>query len=338
MAITLDGTNGITTTGLTASGTATVGSLVSTAPIPVTEGGTGRATGTTAYGLIAAGTTATGAQQTLAAGATTQVLVGGGASALPVWTTATGSGAPVRSASPTLTGTIALNSFSGITTDSANPNINLYNTNSSQTRITMSSDVYGTNTGIIVGMFGGNGPGISAGGLMSLRCGTTTANANNGIFINTTGAVTMSAYGAGAAQFDSGGNITSVSDERIKRNIRPFATGLKEILGIQSSGGVILHGYTKESKLDQSRDNYAGFSAQIVKRYIPEAVDKNPDQAAIPAIPATDTSPAVDAVPFIEGMLTLNPFVIVAALVNAVAELSEQNKLLEARISKLEIK
>lgn len=75
-----------------------------TGNLPVTNGGTGRATSTTAYGLIAAGTTATGAQQTLAAGATTQILVGGGASALPAWTTATGSGAPVRGTSPTISG------------------------------------------------------------------------------------------------------------------------------------------------------------------------------------------------------------------------------------------
>jgi hypothetical protein len=70
--------------------------------IPVPSGGTGRNSGTTAYGLIAAGTTATGIQQTLPAGATTQILVGGGASALPVWTTATGTGSPVRATSPTL--------------------------------------------------------------------------------------------------------------------------------------------------------------------------------------------------------------------------------------------
>jgi len=74
-----------------------------TIPVSVPNGGSGRATGTTAYSLIATGTTATGAQQTLANGATTEVLVGGGASALPVWTTATGSGAPVRAGSPVLT-------------------------------------------------------------------------------------------------------------------------------------------------------------------------------------------------------------------------------------------
>lgn len=71
--------------------------------VAVADGGTGRSTSTTAYGLLAAGTTATGAQQTLAAGATTEILVGGGASALPSWTTATGSGAPVRATSPTVT-------------------------------------------------------------------------------------------------------------------------------------------------------------------------------------------------------------------------------------------
>ena len=70
--------------------------------VEVSDGGTGRSTGTTAYALVATGTTATGAQQTLASGATTEVLVGGGPSALPVWTTATGSGAPVRATSPAL--------------------------------------------------------------------------------------------------------------------------------------------------------------------------------------------------------------------------------------------
>lgn len=42
------------------------------------------------------------AAQMFAGGLTTQILVGGGASALPVWTVATGSGAPVRATSPTL--------------------------------------------------------------------------------------------------------------------------------------------------------------------------------------------------------------------------------------------
>lgn len=84
----------------------TGGSITGITDLTVADGGTGRSTSTTAYGLIAAGTTATGAHQTLAAGATTEILVGGGGSALPVWTTATGTGAPVRAASPTFSGTV----------------------------------------------------------------------------------------------------------------------------------------------------------------------------------------------------------------------------------------
>lgn len=86
--------------------------------VGVTQGGTGNATATTAYGLQAAGTTATGAHQTVSTGATTDILVSGGASALPVWTTATGTGAPVRAGSPVLTGTVtaaALKTASGST-------------------------------------------------------------------------------------------------------------------------------------------------------------------------------------------------------------------------------
>lgn len=95
-----------------ALGTPASGTLTNCTGLPVAGGGTGRATGTTAYALIATGTTATGAQQTLAAGATTEILVGGGAAALPVWTTATGSGSPVRGTSPT----IAAPSLTGIET------------------------------------------------------------------------------------------------------------------------------------------------------------------------------------------------------------------------------
>ena len=91
------------TTGLTPN-TPTTGNVVLSGVLNVTNGGTGRATGTTAYSLVATGITATGAQQTLANAATTEILVGGGAAALPVWTTATGTGAPVRAGSPTITG------------------------------------------------------------------------------------------------------------------------------------------------------------------------------------------------------------------------------------------
>lgn len=98
-----DGSTATVSGALTITGALIASSLSLTSPLTVAQGGTGRATSTTAYGLLAAGTTATGAHQTLSAGATTDLLVGGGASALPVWTTATGTGAPVRADNPTLT-------------------------------------------------------------------------------------------------------------------------------------------------------------------------------------------------------------------------------------------
>jgi len=63
--------------------------LTDNTAITVAQGGTGRATSTTAYGLIAAGTTATGAHQTLPTGTSGQLLGSGGTSALPSWTTPT---------------------------------------------------------------------------------------------------------------------------------------------------------------------------------------------------------------------------------------------------------
>jgi len=70
-----------------------------TTPLAAGDGGTG--VSTLADGGVVVGN-ATGAVECDAAGATTEILVGGGASTKPVWTTATGSGAPVRATSPTL--------------------------------------------------------------------------------------------------------------------------------------------------------------------------------------------------------------------------------------------
>lgn len=55
--------------------------------VPVADGGTGRSTSTTAYGIIAAGTTATGAHQTLATGTSGQILKSNGNAALATFQT-----------------------------------------------------------------------------------------------------------------------------------------------------------------------------------------------------------------------------------------------------------
>src|SRR3990167_6331033 len=77
----------------------TGGTITGITDLVVADGGTG--VSTLADGGILIGNVAA-AIDVLAPGATTTILVGGGASTAPVWTTATGSGAPVRETSPAL--------------------------------------------------------------------------------------------------------------------------------------------------------------------------------------------------------------------------------------------
>lgn len=131
----------------------------------------------------------------------------------------------------------------------------------------------------------------------STASGGTTFSTPRFVIAGATGNVRMSAYGAGAATFDASGNITSVSDESLKRDVRPYTRGLAEILAMSP----ILHGYTEDSGLDQSRDDYVSIIAQNTQGILPEAIGQNAD-----------------------GKLSYNPFVTVHALVNAVKELQAQ--------------
>lgn len=109
-------------------------------------------------------------------------------------------------------------------------------------------------------------------------------------------AIKFAAYGAGTATFDASGNITSVSDERLKTGIRRFKSGLKELLNLKP----ILYRWKKKSGLE-TEHTYAGFSAQDVQSSIPEAAGMNPD-----------------------GTLTLQDRALMAAMVNAIQELKAE--------------
>ena len=144
----------------------------------------------------------------------------------------------------------------------------------------------------------------SAGADLAIWNGLTVTNAT----FKYAGGVRFNTYGAGTLSTDASGNITASSDEALKDEIEPFARGLGEILQINP----ISFRWTAASGLDRM-NRYHGFSAQDVEAAIPEAVGVGAD-----------------------GFLTLQDRPLVAALVNAVKALAEQNAALLARVEALE--
>lgn len=122
------------------------------------------------------------------------------------------------------------------------------------------------------------------------------------------GPVQMNNYGAGTATFDASGNITSVSDMRLKNLQGMYGVGLKQLMQINP----IVYKYNKKSKLD-TVNNYIGFSAQNVKDALGEnAVGINKD-----------------------GYYSLQDRALIAASINAIKELKQLNDAQQKEIDNL---
>lgn len=137
-----------------------------------------------------------------------------------------------------------------------------------------------------------------------LGIGTTSP----AVQLHTTGSVRFANFGAGAATFDASGNISSVSDERLKDIQGPFLAGLSELKAICP----VLYRWKEGSGMEPD-GVYPGFSAQNVEAAIPEAVGRNS-----------------------AGMLSIQDRGLLAAVVNCVKELSEMLRGLGDRVSSLE--
>ena len=131
-------------------------------------------------------------------------------------------------------------------------------------------------------------------GIMSLKYGASAAITINNA---TATGLKFNGYGAGAITSDASGNLTAVSDENLKTDIRPFKAGLREIVALARSGGPMLYKWREGSGME-TQHSYPGFGAQHVQAVIPEAVMANRD-----------------------GYLSLQDRGILAAVVNAIAEL-----------------
>jgi len=126
---------------------------------------------------------------------------------------------------------------------------------------------------------------------------TFTATVANGYFFNT-GNVQMNAYGAGAATFDASGNISSVSDERLKDIQGNYGVGLNQLLKVNP----IVYKWKPVSKMETAH-SYIGFSAQNIRDVLGgNAVGVNK-----------------------EGYLSIQDRAIMAAMVNSIKELKDLN-------------
>ena len=145
----------------------------------------------------------------------------------------------------------------------------------------------------------------------SIGVGTSTPSAQ----LHTTGSVRFANFGTGTLQTDANGNVSVSSDERLKDVQELYTTGLTAVLGIEP----ILYNWNEESGFD-TETLYAGFSAQNIQTYIPEAVGEDK-----------------------RGFLTLSDRPILASVVTAIKELwdmivgnQDEIHALKARVEALE--
>ncbi len=198
--------------------------------------------------------------------------------------------------SATLARTDAANTFTGIQTVNAVVTgtqlpLKLVSSGSNQIEYYVENG----NGNCFFGLTGGGNAIMSSAGVSSALIQT---NGSSGIVVGGAQAVQMPHYGAGAATFDSSGNITSVSDARKKNIIGTFDRGLPEIRRLQPK----LFRWRADSGLNPD-DLNAGFIAQDVLPIIPEAIGKDKD-----------------------GFYTFADRPVTAALVNAVKELDARSR------------
>jgi hypothetical protein len=133
----------------------------------------------------------------------------------------------------------------------------------------------------------------------NIGIGTTTPSAQ----LTTTGTVRFANFGAGTLQTDANGNLSVSSDERLKDIQGSYTAGLPEVLRLKP----ILYKWNATSGLERN-SVYAGFSAQNVKEFLPDAVGEDK-----------------------RGFLTLSDRSILAAVVNAIHALWDKVQGIDAK-------
>jgi hypothetical protein len=169
-----------------------------------------------------------------------------------------------------------------------------------------------------------------------------TASGAGQIVLNQSGAVRFYAYGAGAATFDSSGNITSVSDARLKNITGTFTKGLAEIVKLTPK----LYTWKPETGLVTDDINATLIAQDLIAAGIPEAVttyrtvavmedDVQSAEDIAAGKPVTQHAKLdADGKPVtqrIDANYSVSDRTVIAALVNAVKELKAEIDALKAK-------
>ncbi|RTL28826.1 MAG: tail fiber domain-containing protein, partial [Rhodocyclaceae bacterium] len=180
---------------------------------------------------------------------------------------------------------------------------------------------------INVGTDGAGESGANAGSNFQINRFDDAGNSlGAALFIQrSTGNVRLNAYGAGTLQTDSSGNVTASSDASLKTVTGSFTRGLDDVLKLTPR----TYHWNVKSGMDTDDEN-VGFIAQEVLEAIPEAVGQYRTSEVVVDGKKTKKREKAE-------LLTLSDRPIIAALVNAVKELSEQNAALVKRIAALEM-
>lgn len=170
--------------------------------------------------------------------------------------------------------------------------------------IKLNGNIGTTGTTTMMRIYGTTGIAIGGSGF------TPTKTLDISGTLKASGAVQFSNYGAGTATFDASGNITSVSDVRLKNVLGDYNSGLKELMNLKP----ILYKWNKLSG-NEMDSTYAGFSAQNAQANIPYGTGVNKD-----------------------GYLSLQDRAIMATMVNAIKEQQKEIEDLKKEIKALKKK
>ncbi len=182
-----------------------------------------------------------------------------------------------------------------------------------------------------------NGTGVS---LWNAENGSIYFGTNNAtrMYVGSTGNVSVGIGASptlltvqGAASKPGGGSWTVLSDEGLKKNVKPYNEGLSQVLQINP----ISFQYNGEGGVKDTESTYIGVIAQDMQKIAPHMVEEVEyrDESVI----VNNPSASPDDAP-VYNYLMYDPSALNYMLVNAVKELNEEIQALKSRVAELEVK